>query len=81
MNSTRGEKKKIKMAITCPVNDTSGVCSTMEGAGAGLGIFVQYMGLALPTLLIVLVLLGIIGAIGFAIAKVVSGSIAKAHTR
>jgi hypothetical protein len=32
------------MTITCPVNDSSGVCATMEGAGAGLGIFIQYMG-------------------------------------
>lgn len=31
-----------QMAISCPVNDTSGVCGTMEGAGAGLGIFIQF---------------------------------------
>jgi hypothetical protein len=33
----RGFKNKNIMTITCPVNDSSGVCSTMEGAGAGLG--------------------------------------------
>jgi hypothetical protein len=39
--SQGGKKNKNIMAITCPVNDTSGVCGTMEGAGAGLGIFIQ----------------------------------------
>jgi len=29
------------MTITCPVNDSTGVCSTMDSAGAGLGVFIQ----------------------------------------
>ena len=69
------------MTITCPVNDTSGVCGTMEGAGAGLGIFIQYMGQALPVLLIILAMVGIIVAVGYGIAKVISGSMAKVRTR
>ena len=69
------------MAITCPVNDTSGVCGTMEGAGAGLGIFIQYMGQALPVLLIILAMVGIIVAVGYGIAVVIKGSMTKVHIR
>jgi F0F1-type ATP synthase assembly protein I len=65
------------MAITCPVNDTTGVCNVMEAAGAGLGIFIQYMGQALPTLLIILVLVGIIAAVGYAIAMVIKNAITR----
>jgi F0F1-type ATP synthase assembly protein I len=69
------------MTITCPENDSSGVCGTMAGAGAGLGVFIQYMGQALPTLLIILAMVGIIVAVGYGIASVVKGSITKIHTR
>lgn len=69
------------MTITCPVNDTSGVCATMEGAGAGLGIFIQYMGIALPVLLIILAMVGIIVAVGFGIAYVIKSSITSIHKR
>lgn len=69
------------MAITCPVNDTSGVCQTMDSAGAGLGVFIQYMGTALPVLLIVLAMVGIIVAVGYGIAKVISGSIGKVSVK
>jgi F0F1-type ATP synthase assembly protein I len=69
------------MAITCPVNDSSGVCGTMEGAGAGLGIFIQYMGQALPVLLIILAMVGIIVAVGYGIAYVVKSSIQKVHMK
>jgi hypothetical protein len=34
----------IKVKETLYFHFTSGVCGTMEGAGAGLGIFIQYMG-------------------------------------
>jgi len=69
------------MAIVCPVNDTSGVCATMDSAGAGLGVFIQYMGTALPVLLIVLAMVGIIVAVGYGIAKVISGSIGKVRVK
>ncbi len=67
--------------ITCPVNDSSGVCDTMSGAGAGLGVFIQYMGQALPVLLIILAMVGIIVAVGYGIAHVVKGSITSVHKR
>jgi len=69
------------MTISCPTNDSTGVCATMDSAGAGLGVFIQYMGTALPSLLIVLALVGIIVAVGYGIASVVRGSIQKVRTR
>lgn len=69
------------MTIQCPVNDTSGVCETMNGAGAGLGVFIQYMGQALPALLIILAMVGIIVAVGYGIAKVVEGGISRVHRK
>ena len=60
---------------------TSGICGTMEGAGAGLGVFIQYMGQALPALLIILALVGIIVAIGMGISVVIKNSITKVHTK
>ena len=63
------------MAITCPVNDSTGVCATMDSAGAGLGVFIQYMGQALPVLLIILAMGGVIVAIGYGIAHVIKGSL------
>jgi F0F1-type ATP synthase assembly protein I len=65
--------------ITCP--NGSDICSTMEGAGAGLGVFIQYMGQALPVLLIILAMVGIIVAVGYGIAYVIKGSIQKVHIR
>lgn len=70
------------MAITCPNGSTTdGVCSTMSEAGAGLGIFVQYMGQALPVLLIILAMVGVIVAVGYGIAYVVKQSITNVHRR
>lgn len=62
------------MTITCPVNDSVGVCATMDSAGAGLGVFIQYMGQALPVLLIILAIVGVIGAVGYGIARVIGKS-------
>ena len=50
-------------------------------AGAGLGVFIQYMGQALPTLLIILAMVGIIVAVGYGIAKVVEGGIHSVNRR
>jgi F0F1-type ATP synthase assembly protein I len=53
----------------------------MEGAGAGLGIFIQYMGQALPVLLIILAMVGIIVAVGYGIAWVIKSSMKNVHIR
>ena len=69
------------MPITCPANDSTGVCETMDSAGAGLGVFIQYMGQALPALLIILAMVGLIVAIGYSIAHVVKKSVAGTTVR
>lgn len=67
------------MTIVCPENST--ICDTMGGAGAGIGVFIEYLGQALPTLLIILALVGIIVAIGMGIASVIKKSITSVHMR
>ena len=53
----------------------------MDGAGAGLGVFLQYMAEALPVLLIILAMVGIVVAVGMGIAYVVKNSITKVSHR
>jgi F0F1-type ATP synthase assembly protein I len=53
----------------------------MEGAGAGLGVFIQYMGQALPVLLIILAMVGIIVAVGYGIAFVIKKSMTGLHLK
>jgi len=69
------------MTITCPANDTLGICGVMESAGSGIGVFIQYLGQSLPFLLIVLAVVGIIIAIGVGIATVIKKSIVSVHVR
>lgn len=65
--------------IVCP-ND-SDICATMQGAGAGLGVFIQYMGIALPALLLILAVIGIIIAVGYAVARVIEKAVTMTHRR
>lgn len=65
------------MTITCPVNDTSGICSIMDAAGAGLGIFVQYMATALPPLLVILAIVGVIVSIGSGIGYMLKRKVSE----
>jgi len=53
----------------------------MEGAGAGLGVFIQYMGQALPVLLIILAMVGIIVAVGYGISFVIKKSMTGLHLK
>jgi hypothetical protein len=69
------------MAITCPADATTSVCQLMQESGAGLGSFIEYLGQALPTLLLILIIVGIVGAVGFAIASVISGFITKVRSK
>jgi F0F1-type ATP synthase assembly protein I len=62
------------MTITCPVNDSIGICNTLDSTGAGLGVLFQYLGASLPVLLIVLAVIGGIVAIIMAIAMVIRKS-------
>ena len=70
------------MTIACTdINDSTGICTTLEGTGAGIGVFVQYLGMALPSLLIILGVIGVVLAIGFAIASVIKKSIGNVRMR
>lgn len=44
---------------------------TLVGTGAGLGIFILYLAQALPTLLIVFALIGVVVLIGFVLVKII----------
>lgn len=64
--------------ITCPVSDPTGICALLEGTGAGLGIFINYLALALPVLLIIVAIVGGIVAIMGAIGKMIA---TKVHVK
>lgn len=57
-----------------PEDNLSGnaIYEIMNSAGAGLGLFMVFMGQSLPILLIIFGFIGIVIAIGFAIAKVIT---------
>lgn len=60
-----------------PEDNLSGnpVYEIMNSAGAGLGIFIVFMGQALPVLLIIFGFVGIVVAIGYGISKVIKSSV------
>lgn len=71
----KGVNKNYKMTITCPVNDTIGICDTLDSTGAGLGVFLQYLQTVLPAFILVLAVIGGVVAIFYAIAHIIGGSI------
>lgn len=68
------------VSITCP-DENGTICPLMEEAGAGIGIFLNYLVLALPTLLIVFVVLGAIAGVVAAIIFVIKKSIGSVKMR
>jgi len=67
------------MAITCPENST--LCETMAGAGAGIGVFFEYLVIALPTLIITLAMIGAVVGVVYAIIFVIKRSVSGVHHR
>jgi hypothetical protein len=67
------------MTVTCPENDTTGICSTLEGTGAGLGVFFQYLGASLPSFILILAVIGGVVAVFYGIASVIKGSLNVRH--
>ena len=61
--------------ITCPENST--ICTTMDDAGAGLGVFIQYLAQALPILLIILAVVGVIVGVGYGLTKLLSNAFTR----
>ena len=57
------------------------IYKTLEGAGAGMGIFLVYLSQSLPVLLILLAIIGIVVVIGLAIAHLIKNSIVKSHVK
>jgi len=55
---------------SCPENGT-GICNLMVESGAGLGSFIQFIGESLPLLLLILMIISIVGAIGFSFVAVI----------
>jgi len=68
------------MTLACnQINDSTGICATMEGTGYGLGVLFQALGASLPSLVLILGIVGgvvlIIGSVAFVIRKAISGNI------
>ena len=59
------------MTITCPVNDSTGICNILDSTGAGIVVFLQYLVIVLPVFLIILGVIGGVVAIIMAIAHVI----------
>lgn len=71
-----------KMTINCStITDPNGICTNMESAGAGLGVFLQYLGASLPAFLIMLAIISIIVGIGLAVAFVIKKFVSGVHMR
>lgn len=67
------------VTITCPANESTGLCSLLNEVGAGTGIFLQYMGVALPFLIVILGVIGGVIAIFFAIAHLIKNNVARSY--
>jgi hypothetical protein len=66
------------MSVNCSAlsgEQSQNLCGTMEGAGAGLGVFFQYLVAALPGFILILALIGGVVAIVWAVAGVIKSSI------
>lgn len=56
--------------LSCP-NSDSGFCAFLNAVGAGLGLFIQYLGNSLPLILVALGILAFMGLIGYALGQVI----------
>lgn len=66
--------------VSCPTNDTVGICSTLESAGLGIGVLLQSLSTPLVFFLIMLGIVGGVVAIVFAIAAVIRKAIGSTHS-
>jgi hypothetical protein len=64
---------KYASKIVCPSNSTLEICQIMSESGAGLGSFIEYLGSPLLMLLVILVITGVVAAVGFSVAMVFRG--------
>jgi F0F1-type ATP synthase assembly protein I len=61
------------------VNDSTGLCTTLESTGVGIGVFLQSLAQALPLLLIILAIVGGVAVLIGAVAYAIKGSMTKIH--
>ena len=62
------------VALANPGSPTNGtICHLMQESGAGLGSFIEFISSPVAGLILILVVVAIVGAFGFAIARVISG--------
>lgn len=61
------------------INDSNGLCSTLESTGTGLGVFLNAIKTPLIGFVLVLALIGGIVAVFYSIATMISNSIRKHH--
>lgn len=59
------------------IQGTGELFEILQSSGAGLGTFIQFMGVALPTLILGIMFVGIIVLIGFAIVTVINNVMLK----
>ena len=61
--------------LTSPTGGT--VCKMLQESGAGLGSFIEFLSSPVGALVLILVVVAIVGAFGFAIAAVIRGFMGK----
>ena len=61
--------------LTSPTGGT--VCKLLQESGAGIGSFLEFLTSPVGALLLILVIVAIVGAVGFSIARIITGFINK----
>jgi len=74
---TKGEKTQIKMVTCSSINDTVGICSTLESSGTGLGVFLSAIQSPLVAFILVIGIIGGIIGIFVAVGSVIKNSMHK----
>ena len=69
------------MAVNCSALSDPTLCQTMESAGAGLGVFFEYLQASLPGFLLILAVIGAIVGVFAAIVYVIKKSISGVHRK
>jgi len=70
------------MTLSCStINDTSGLCTTLESVGVGIGVMIQALGQSLPYFILLLAVIGgVVGLFG-AIIYVVKRSMSHVSSK
>jgi hypothetical protein len=78
LESNVSETRSFTIGIGCPADDPlGGACETIKGASAGIAKFIELISTPTGLLLVVLITIGVLAAIGFAIALVIKRAITR----